>query len=91
MAARLRKKCLIQFFYFRFCIFMLFMAEYSLGTWQQPEPGRQWIVRSCPARLWSSDVVVALFDRAGRVRQAAMVGSLTRASSPMGAMAFDPT
>jgi hypothetical protein len=41
---------------------------------------------SCPIPWCSSDVVVVLFGRAGRLCQAAMTGNLTKGSSLIGAM-----
>jgi hypothetical protein len=43
-------------------------------------------VGSCPIAWCSSDVVVVLFGRAGRLCQAAMTGNLTKGSSLIGAM-----
>ena len=67
-------------------------ASARRGT-QSGKPGSQHDVRrvtacneSCPIPRCSSDVVVVLFGRAGRLCQAAMTGSLTKGSSLIGAM-----
>jgi hypothetical protein len=49
-------------------------------------PTGQTVARSCPIAWCSSDVVVVLFGRAGRLCQAAMTGNLTKGSSLIGAM-----
>ena len=57
--------------------------ETLLDRWQRSELSQ---AGSCPIPWCSSDVVVVLFGRAGRLCQAAMTGNLTKGSSLIGAM-----